>query len=100
MDSVDAVNDGLDTLLERREVRPLQQALQRVGEVNGGVPNFHLGEHLGQGTPAGPPGLVGQISCLVGADLFQGIEDALEECIKPIISRVDRVKRVEGQRQD
>ena len=75
LDSVDATDDGLDTLFKRRDVRILRQALQRVGEVDGGV----LERHLGKGTPAEPPGLVGQISCSIGAELLQGVEDALEE---------------------
>ena len=79
LDSVDVADDGLDTLFERREVRILRQALQCVGEVDAGVPECHLGEHLGQGVPPEPPGLIGQINCSIGAELLQGIEDALEE---------------------
>ena len=79
LDFVNTADDGLDTLFECLEVRILRQALKRVGEVHAGVPERHLGEHLGQGTPAEPPGLVGQISCPVGAELIQGVEDALEE---------------------
>ena len=38
LDSVDAADDGLDTLLERREVHALRQALQHGVEVEVGVP--------------------------------------------------------------
>ena len=56
LDSVDASDYGLDTLLERHDVRILWQALQRGVEVKGGV----LVRHLGHGTPAQPSVLVGQ----------------------------------------
>ena len=59
LDSVDTADDGLDMLLEHREVHLLWQALQRVGKVDGGVLERHLGEYLGQGAPAEPSGLVG-----------------------------------------
>ena len=81
--SVDVVDDGLDTLFGRREVRVLRQALKRVGEVDAGVLERHLGEHLGQGAPAEPPSVIGQIGRSFGAELLQGVEDALEEQGQP-----------------
>ena len=79
LDSVDAADDGLDMLLEHREVRILRQALQRGVEVEVGIPVRHLGEDLGHGTPAKPPGLIGQRGRPVGVELLQGPEDTLEE---------------------
>ena len=70
LDSIDAADDGLDTLFERREVGILRQALKRVGEVDAGVLERHLGEHLGQGAPTKPPGLVGQRGRSVGTELL------------------------------
>ena len=58
VDSVDAADDGLDALFERREVCALRQPLKRISEVNIGVLECHLGEHLGQGTPAKPLGAI------------------------------------------
>ena len=60
LDSVNRAGDGLDTLLERRKVRILRQALQRGVKVEVGVLVRHLGENLGHGTLAKPPGLIGQ----------------------------------------
>ena len=58
--SANMADDRLDTLPERREVRILRQALQRGVEVEVGVPVRHLGDNLGHGILAKPPGLVGQ----------------------------------------
>lgn len=58
LNSIDAVDDGFDTLLQHCEVRLLRQALQHVSKVYGGVPQCHLGEYLGQGALAEPSGLV------------------------------------------
>ena len=60
LNSADSADDGLDALPERREVSTLWQALQRNVEVEVGVLVRHLGENLGHGTLAKPPGLVGQ----------------------------------------
>ena len=79
LDSVDASDDGLDTLLERREVHILQQALQRGVEVEVGVLVRQLGENLGHGTPVKPPRIIGQGGRPVGVELLQGPEDTLEE---------------------
>ena len=57
--SIDTADDGLDTLLERREVRILRQAHQCGVEVEVGVLLRHLGEDLGHDTPAKLPGLIG-----------------------------------------
>ena len=77
LDSVNVANDGLDTLFERLEVRILRQALKRVGEVDAGVLERHLGEHLGQGAPAKLPSLIGQISRSTGAELLQGLRSCI-----------------------
>ena len=61
--SIDAADDGLDTLLERREVHILRQALLRSVEVEVGVPVRHLGEDLGQGTPAKLPVIALEFDC-------------------------------------
>ena len=58
LDSIDTADDGLDTLFERWEVRTLRKALQCLGEADAGVPERHLGEHLGRSDPAEPPALV------------------------------------------
>ena len=79
LDSADMADDGLDTLPERREVHTLRQAIQRGVEVEFGVPLRHLGEDLGHGTLAKPPGLIGQRGRPIGVELLQGPEDALEE---------------------
>ena len=70
LDSVDAADDGLDTLIEHREVHILRQALQRSFEVEVGVLVRHLGENLGHGTPAKPLGLIGQGGRPVGVKLL------------------------------
>ena len=79
LNSVDEADDGLDTLLERREVSTLWQALQRGVEVKGGVSVRHLAEDLGHGAPAVPSVLVGQRSRPVGVKLLHGPENTLEE---------------------
>ena len=79
LNSVDEADDGLDTLLERREVSTLRQALQRGVEVEVGVLVRHLGENLGHGTPAKPLGLIGQGGRPVGVELLEGPDEALIE---------------------
>ena len=70
MDSINVTDDGLDTLLERREVCILWQALRHGVEVEVGVPMRHLGENLGHGTRAKHPGLIGQGGCPIGVELL------------------------------
>ena len=79
LNSANAADDGLDALLEHREVCILRQAIQRGVKVKVGVSVCQLGEDLGHGTPAKYPGIAGQGARLVGVESFHGSKDALEE---------------------
>ena len=72
-------DDGLDTLLEHREVCILQKAIQRGVKIKVWVPVCQLVEDLGHGAPAKYPGLAGQGARPVGVESFLGSKDALKE---------------------
>ena len=78
LDFVDAAEDRLDTLVERRDVGILRQALQHRSEVEVWVPVRNLGEHPGHGPPAEYPGFFGQGGRTVGMKPPQGTDDLLK----------------------
>ena len=60
LDFVDAAEDGLDTLIEGRDVGILWQALQHRSEVEVTMPVRYHDEHLGDDPLAKNPGFFGQ----------------------------------------
>ena len=79
LDSADAADDGLDVLLERLEVCPLWQAVERLSKVDVGVLVRHLGEHLDQGVSTKLSGLLVQVGRPGGLKQLQGGKNMLEE---------------------
>ena len=78
LDFVDATEDGLDTLIERRGVDTLRQALQHNSKVEVGVQVRDLGEHPGHGPPTEYPGFLGQAGRPIGVKPLQRADDLLE----------------------
>ena len=78
LDFVYAAEDGLDTLIERRDVGILRQALQHSFKVEVWVPVRNLGEQPGHGPPVEYPGFFGQGGRPVGVKPLQGADDLLK----------------------